>query len=153
MVKHAEPLPWGTGLLVLTVTLATILVGGLSSHTLISAWSASAQTQTTLWGLTFILLAAGGMMVVYEAGNFVASLSPLGLYFTLLAATAAWNLALFGFQDPTIALGILAAIWLLIVALIQEYMRYSRLAAWLQLLPLVWVSILFYSSAAAWLAR
>ena len=147
MVQQSKTLPWGTGLLVLGVTLGTVLVGDLLSRTPLLVWSASAETLTVFWAIAFILLAAGGMMVVYEAGTFIASLSPLGLYFTMLASAAAWNLAMYGFEDPAIALGILAALWLLIVALFQEYLRYSRLAAWLQLPPLAWVSALICLSA------
>ena len=100
-----------------------------------------------VWPILFVLMAAGAMLVLERAGSFERAISPLGLYYTMLAFNAGWSLAFFGLQDVSLALGILVALWLLIIAMMQDFWRYSHLAALLQLPYLAWISFAGYLNA------
>jgi tryptophan-rich sensory protein len=65
----------------------------------------------------------------------------------MLAFNSGWSLAFFGMNEVALALGVLVALWLLIVAMMQDFWRYSHLAALLQLPYLAWVSFASYLNA------
>ncbi|MEP1835330.1 MAG: TspO/MBR family protein [Hyphomonas sp.] len=100
-----------------------------------------------VWPALFVLMAAGALLVLERAGSFDRAVSPLGLYYTMLAFNAGWSLAFFGMNEVALALGVLVALWLLIVAMMQDFWRYSHLAALLQLPYLAWVSFAGYLNA------
>ena len=94
-----------------------------------------------------ITLIAGALLVLDRAGSFERAVSPLGRDFSMLLFNAGWSLAFFGMNEVALALGILVALWLLIVAMMQDFWRYSHLAALLQIPYLVWISFAGYLNA------
>lgn len=151
--------PWGMGVLLLFATAVAAAVGGLVSGGEADAWYAALSKPALappdvafalVWPALFLLMIAGALTVLWRAGNYHAASGPLGIYYTMLAVNVAWSLAFFGFHEISLALGVMIALWLLIVAMIQEFWRYSQLAALLQVPYLVWVSFAFYLNAAIW---
>ena len=145
--------PWGAGILLLLATVAAVAAGAVISFSRNDAWYAALNKPaltppdfvfSLVWPVLFVLMAAGALMVLERAGNFERALSPLGIYYTMLAANAFWSLAFFGMQDVALALGAIAALLLLIIAMMQDFARYSRAAALIQIPYLIWVSFAAY---------
>ena len=156
MVANAKAFPWGAGILLLLATVTTAAAGAVISGGSADPWYAALHKPfltppdilfALVWPILFVLMAAGAMLVLERAGSFERAISPLGLYYTMLAFNAGWSLAFFGLQDVSLALGILVALWLLIIAMMQDFWRYSHLAALLQLPYLAWISFAGYLNA------
>ncbi len=64
----------------------------------------------------------------------------LTLFFAHLVVNVAWSVVFFGMHDPVSGLLIIKALWLLIVALMILFWRYSRTATYLLIPYLVWVT-------------
>ena len=103
-----------------------------------------------VWPVLFALMLAGALMVLHEAGNFKRASAAMGLYFTMLAANVCWSLFFFGFRDPAAALGILAALWLLIATMMLRFAVHEPKAALLQVPYLLWVSFAGYLNFHVW---
>ncbi|WP_291079204.1 TspO/MBR family protein [Hyphomonas sp.] len=156
MVANAKAFPWGAGILLLLATVTAAAAGAVISGGSADPWYAALHKPfltppdilfALVWPILFVLMAAGAMLVLERAGSFERAISPLGLYYTMLAFNAGWSLAFFGLQDVSLALGILVALWLLIIAMMQDFWRYSHLAALLQLPYLAWISFAGYLNA------
>ena len=156
MVPNAKAFPWGAGILLLLATVTAAAAGAVISGGSADPWYAALHKPfltppdllfALVWPILFVLMAAGAMLVLERAGSFERAISPLGLYYTMLAFNAGWSLAFFGLQDVSLALGILVALWLLIIAMMQDFWRYSHLAALLQLPYLAWISFAGYLNA------
>ncbi len=156
MVANAKAFPWGAGILLLLATVTAAAAGAVISGGSADPWYAALHKPfltppdllfALVWPILFVLMAAGAMLVLERAGSFERAISPLGLYYTMLVFNAGWSLAFFGLQDVSLALGILVALWLLIIAMMQDFWRYSHLAALLQLPYLAWISFAGYLNA------
>ena len=162
MVADLRDFPWGAGAMLLFTTLSAAVLGGLVSggrgNTWYDALEKPALTPPDLvfglvWPLLFILMAAGALIVLYEAGSYYLANSPLGIYYTMLGLNVAWSYAFFGFHDVPLAMGVLTALWLSIVAMMQDFWRYSHRAALLQIPYLVWVTFAGYLNLSIMLAN
>ena len=156
MVASVKTFPWGAGILLLLATVATAAAGAVISGGSHDPWYATLNKPSLtppdilfalVWPILFVLMAAGAVLVLERAGSFVRAISPLGLYYTMLVFNAGWSLAFFGMKDVSLALGVLVALWLLIVAMMQDFWRYSHLAALMQVPYLIWVSFAGYLNA------
>ena len=103
-----------------------------------------------IWPILFALMLAGALMVLNDAGNFKRASAAMGLYFTMLAANVCWSLFFFGFHQPATSLGVLIALWLLIVTMVLRFAIHSPRAAMLQLPYLCWVSFAAYLNFHVW---
>lgn len=76
-----------------------------------------------------------------------------GLLFFLiqLAFNFFWSLIFFRAQNYGFALIWLIALWLLILMMIQSFRKADKLAAWLQLPYLLWVTFAIYLNYSAWM--
>ena len=153
MVPNAKAFPWGAGILLLLATATTAAAGAVISGGSSDPWyNALNKPFLTppdivfglVWPVLFILTAAGALIVLDRAGSFERAVSPLGLYYAMLVFNAAWSFAFFGLNDLPLALGILVALWLLIVAMMQDFWRFAPLAALLQIPYLIWISFAGY---------
>ena len=97
-----------------------------------------------VWPILFILMAFGAVLVRIKAGNFAACSGALGLYFTQLALNLSWSWLFFGFHQVLISMIVLAALWILIIAMIRSFAKHSKAAAILQVPYLLWVTFAGY---------
>jgi len=153
MVVDVKVFPWGAGILLLLATVTAAAAGGIVSGGSADPWYAALDKSfltppdivfVIVWPLLFVLMAAGALLVLERAGSFEKAVSPLGLYYTMLAFNVAWSVAFFGLHEVALALGVLVVLWLLIVAMMQEFWRYSSPATLMQIPYLVWVSFAGY---------
>lgn len=162
MVGRTYDIPWGVGTLLTGVTLVAVLVAAMLTATSADPWYAALAKPALappglfslmIWGVLFLLMGAGVLLVAYEAGDWRYTVSPAGLYITALALHLAWRLSAFGFHEVAVGLVILLAVWISVFALLQDFARYSPLAAWLQIPQLVWLAFETYCQAFIWLAN
>ena len=162
MVVQTKDFPWGAGIPLLFATVATAVIGGVISGGQSDPWYASLQKPfltppdlvfAIVWPALYLLMAGGAMIVLGRAGSFQRAISPLGIYYTMLAFNTAWSLVFFGFQDVPLAMGVLVALLLLIIAMMQDFWRYSHLAALLQIPYLIWVSFAAYLNSSIMIAN
>jgi tryptophan-rich sensory protein len=100
-----------------------------------------------LWPAQYALMALGAILVCRAARSFNRASEALGLFFTQLGVHAVWSVFFFSYQQPLVALGTLAALWLLIIAMIRVFAKHSTLAALIQLPYLAWNTFAGYLNA------
>lgn len=144
---------WPGAALVTAATLGALVIGGQLSPGSADPWYQNLRKAPLtppgmafafIWPVLFALMLAGALMVLREAGSFKRASAALGLYFTMLAANVCWSLFFFGFRDPAVALGVLAALWLLIATMMLRFALHSPRAAMMQLPYLGWVTFAGY---------
>ena len=162
MVDGKQAPPWGTSLLLVLATAMAGALGGLVTRSGKEPWYSglvkSALTPPDVvfglvWPALFSLMTLSALLVLWRAGSFQAASRPLGIYFGMLTVNIGWSLFFFGLKQVPLALGVLTALWLLILAMIGEFHRISKTAAWLQLPYLIWVSFAGYLNLYIWWAN
>ncbi len=162
MTGTQRPFPIISGFLVLAATSLAAVLGGVISGARDADWYAALPKSPLnppdwafgmVWPFLFVTMAIGALVVLWRAGSFTRASSALGVYFVMLAVNAAWSLFFFGFQQTGLALGVMAALILLIWAVMNEFGRFSKEAAWLQLPYLGWVLFAAYLNAFVWASQ
>lgn len=162
MAEDMRAPPWGTSLMLVLVTAMAGALGGLVTRNSKEPWYSSLVKSALtppdwvfglVWPLLFSLMALSALLVLWRAGSFHAASRPLGTYFAMLMVNGGWSLFFFGLKQVALALGVLAALWLLILAVMGEFSRHSKAAAWLQLPYLLWVSFAGYLNLYIWWAN
>ena len=136
-----------------TVTAATAGLGAVVSSEAVDIWYLALDKPeltppgyvfSIVWPILFVLMAMAAILVRIKAGSFAACSAALGLYFTQLALNLAWSWMFFGFREVLLAMVILAVLWLLILATMRAFSKFSTAATLLLLPYLIWVSFAGY---------
>src|SRR6056297_1215784 len=101
-----------------------------------------------VWTLLFTLIGVAAYLIYRRGTGRRPVRLALGLFGLQMVVNVAWSPAFFELQDLPLALGVIALLWLLIVATVRAFDRVDRPAALLLVPYLVWVSfaaILNYS--------
>jgi translocator protein len=101
------------------------------------------------WSTLYLLMAIAAWRATLAAprGDRWHTLWP---FVAQLAANASWSVLFFGLHWMLFALVDLLLLWGLIVLTIRRFARVSRVAAWLLVPYLAWVSFAAYLNAATW---
>lgn len=97
-----------------------------------------------IWLTLFTLMVASAVLVRVETRPLETASPAYGLYFLQLSTLVMWALFFLHYKQIDLSLGILCALWLVVVSMIQEFDRHSRLAALLQLPYLGWLTFMIY---------
>jgi translocator protein len=100
------------------------------------SWTPPSWLFAPAWTVLYILMAVAAWLV-WKAGNAKAALT---LFFAQLLLNFAWSVLFFGARSPGLGLIDVAAMWLAIAATIFAFAFKSRLAAFLMVPYLCWVS-------------
>ena len=68
----------------------------------------------------------------------------LGVFSVQLVLNTLWSIIFFGLQSPGLALVEMAFLWVAILATIYTFARVSKVASWLLVPYIAWVSFAFY---------
>lgn len=102
-----------------------------------------------VWTLLFILM--GLALFLIWKGNFPKQhqekKNALKLFFAQLLLNTLWSVLFFGLKNPTTALVEIIILWGFILATIFAFYKLSKLAAWLLIPYLLWVSFASYLNA------
>jgi translocator protein len=100
------------------------------------SWTPPSWLFAPAWTVLYILMAIAAWLV-WKAGNAKAALT---LFFAQLLLNFAWSVLFFGARSPGLGLIDVTAMWLAIAATIFAFAFKSRLAAFLMVPYLCWVS-------------
>ncbi len=91
-----------------------------------------------VWTLLYILMGSS-VALVWSSGKPKVLLLVL-FFFVHLAVNAYWSIAFFGNHDPLTALMVIGLMWVMIVTMMVWFWRYSKMATYLLIPYLLWVS-------------
>lgn len=142
------------GTLVLPVTIATfaaIIVASLgATMTDLGPWYQSLSKPDwtppdglfpIIWTLVFALITVSGVTAWRAAPDKPTSQWVISLFALNAFLNITWSLLFFRVQRPDLAMAELVVLWLSIVLLIAYCGRFSKLAAWLLVPYLIWVTV------------
>jgi tryptophan-rich sensory protein len=139
----------------------TLFVGGLGSFATaseIQGWYTTLQKPDfnppnwvfgPVWTTLYILMAVS-LWLIWRAPSPLSGLTKK-TWFVMLALNSAWSLLFFRAHSPGLALIDIGLYLVALAALIKLLGQQSRLAAWLQLPHLLWVSYAAVLNATIWL--
>jgi tryptophan-rich sensory protein len=102
------------------------------------AWNPPAWLFGPVWTVLYILMGVSAWRawrIRLPAGRAI-----VAVYFVQLAVNASWSVLFFGLRQPAWALADIAVLWALLAWIQASLARADRLAAWLWLPYLLWVS-------------
>ena len=103
-----------------------------------------------VWGILFALMGIGAARV-YLAPASGARFRGLLLFFLQLLFNFFWSIIFFNFQAFGFAFIWLVILWILFLLMILSFRKVDRLAAWLQIPYLVWVTFAVYLNYGVWI--
>jgi tryptophan-rich sensory protein len=113
------------------------------------AWNPPAWVFGPAWTLLYTLMSIAAWRV-WRHQDQPGTKSALTLFFIQLVLNAGWSLVFFGLHQPGWAMVVILALWLILLSLQRAFWRIDRLAAWLWLPYLLWVSFATTLNAAIW---
>ncbi len=103
-----------------------------------------------VWTLLFTLIGVAAYLVFRQGIGHRPVRLALGLFALQLLVNVAWSPVFFELQNPPLAFGVIALLWLLIVATVRAFDRVDRRAALLLMPYLVWVSFAAILNSSIW---
>lgn len=103
-----------------------------------------------VWTALYLLMAVAAWLVWRERG-WSRARGALGLFVLQLAFNAVWSWLFFSWHRGALALADIVVLWVLLAATIVAFARIRRLAAWLLVPYLAWISFAATLNASVWL--
>lgn len=113
------------------------------------SWSPPASLFGPVWTLLYVLMAVAAWLV-WREGGWARQRRPLTLYLVQLVLNAAWTPIFFGLRQPGWALIEIIVLWLAILATMLAFARAQRIAAFLLVPYLAWVSFAAFLNFTLW---
>jgi len=113
------------------------------------AWNPPAWIFGPVWTLLYALMSIAAWRVWRREGQPGARLA-LALFFVQLGLNALWSVLFFGLRAPGLALIEILVLWSCLAWLQCAFWRIDRLAGWLWLPYLLWVSFATVLNASLW---
>jgi tryptophan-rich sensory protein len=110
------------------------------------AWTPPDWVFGPVWSALYVLMAVAAWLVWRERTRHSAG-PALALYAGQLVVNVAWSWLFFGLRSPGAGLVGIGVLWIAILATVVAFWRPRRLAAWLLMPYLVWVT---YAAALNW---
>lgn len=141
----------------LLVAFAAAAVGGFASANASDFYSALVRPSWAppgwlfgpVWSVLYVLMGVSAWLV-WRARGFAGAWPALLLFVVQLAANALWTWLFFVWRLGALAFVEVLLLWLLIAANIVLFSRVSKLAAWLLVPYVAWVSFACALTFAAW---
>lgn len=103
-----------------------------------------------VWAILFILMGIGAARIYLAPASKTRSRSLL-LFLVQLAFNFFWSIIFFNLQAFGFAFLWLIVLWVLILLMILSFRKVDKLAAWLQIPYLLWVTFAAYLNLGVWL--
>ncbi|MHB8903956.1 MAG: TspO/MBR family protein [Patescibacteria group bacterium] len=103
-----------------------------------------------VWTILYILMGISVFLVWRNSLDKKGVKSTLGIFIFQLFLNFFWSLLFFGIHNPAVAFTEILSLWFAIMALILAAYRISRLAAYLLIPYILWVSFAAYLNYAIW---
>lgn len=137
---------------IILCVVACIVIGGLSgiaTGNSINTWYVQLNKPSfnppnwifgPMWSLLYTLMGISVALVWHKGWANQLVKNAVYLFITQLILNAFWSIAFFGMQNPLLALIVIIVLLILIVACIAYFRKIDKVAAWLLLPYLLWVS-------------
>jgi len=102
-----------------------------------------------VWTTLYVMMAVAAWRV-WRLGGDGGRRTALGLFLAQLALNAAWTPLFFGLRQPGLAFAEILLLWLAIGATTTTFFKRDRVAAWLMIPYLAWVSFAAVLNAVLW---
>lgn len=102
-----------------------------------------------VWTALYILMGIAAWRV-WRAADRDTARGPLAVFALQLAVNLGWSVAFFGLRNPGLAVIVILALDLLVLATALMFRRIDRLAAWLLVPYLAWISFATVLSITIW---
>jgi tryptophan-rich sensory protein len=102
-----------------------------------------------VWTTLYAMMAVSAWLV-WRQGGFAAQRRALTFFLVQLALNALWSPLFFGLEQPGMAFVCIIALWLAIAATIAVFRRVQRIAAWLLVPYIAWVSFAAVLNGVLW---
>jgi tryptophan-rich sensory protein len=113
------------------------------------AWNPPGWIFGPVWSMLYTMMAVAAWLV-WRRGGWVEQRKPLLLFLVQLALNALWTPLFFGLHWPGVAFAEIILLWLAILWTIIAFWRGHRVAAWLLVPYLAWVSFAAVLNGALW---
>lgn len=114
------------------------------------SWNPPSWLFGPVWTALYTMMAISAWLV-WRRGGFAANARPLGLFAVQLVFNALWSWLFFGLKNPALALIDIVLLWVAIAATLAAFYRVHRVAGWLLVPYLAWVSFATVLNATLWL--
>lgn len=112
-------------------------------------WNPPSWIFGPVWSTLYLMMAVAAWLV-WQRGGIAAQRRALGLFLTQLALNALWTPLFFGLRQPGLAFAEILLLWLAILATLLAFRRVNRVAAWLLVPYLAWVSFAAVLNGTLW---
>jgi tryptophan-rich sensory protein len=113
------------------------------------AWNPPGWAFGPVWTALYTMMAVAAWLV-WRCGGFAAQRRALALFLIQLALNAAWTPLFFGLRQPGLAFAEILLLWLAIAATLAAFRPVNRIAGWLLVPYLAWVSFAAVLNLALW---
>jgi tryptophan-rich sensory protein len=113
------------------------------------AWNPPDSVFGPVWTTLYVLMAIAAWVVWNQEGGKAAG-TPLKLFGVQLALNVAWSWIFFGVHQPGWAFVEIVILWLAILASTVAFFRRSKIAGWLLMPYLAWVSFAAVLNFSIW---
>jgi tryptophan-rich sensory protein len=113
------------------------------------SWNPPDKVFAPVWTTLFLMMATAAWLVWLPKG-FKGAVLPLVLFAIQLVLNIAWSWIFFGMHQPGWALVDLILLWLAIMATTAVFFKSSKIAGWLMVPYLTWVSFAGVLNYAIW---
>ncbi len=113
------------------------------------AWNPPGWVFGPVWSALYTMMAVA-VWLVWRQGGFARQSRPLGLFLAQLVLNAAWTPLFFGLHRPGLAFAEILLLWLAIAWTITAFWPVHRVAAWLLVPYLAWVSFAAVLNGTLW---
>lgn len=100
-----------------------------------------------VWTTLYTLMGIAAWRIYERRASNPHAVRLLWVYAAHLGVNTLWSIAFFGWQNPPLALGIIAVLWGMIAYLILRFYRIDRIASYLLIPYLAWVTFATYLNA------
>jgi translocator protein len=113
------------------------------------SWTPPSWLFGPVWTALYLAMAVAGWLV-WRRGGWAAHRGALALFLVQLALNAVWSGLFFGLHSPGLAMVEILLLWTAILLTARAFFRVSRLAGWLLVPYLLWVSFASVLTFAVW---
>jgi translocator protein len=113
------------------------------------SWHPPSWVFGPVWSTLYVMMAVAAWLV-WRQGGFARQRWPLALFLVQLALNAAWSPLFFGMQRIGLAFAEIIVLWLAIASTVVAFWRVHRVAGWLLMPYLAWVSFAAVLNGTLW---
>ncbi len=112
-------------------------------------WNPPGWYFAPVWSALYVMMAVAAWRV-WQRGGWRAQRRPLGFFLVQLVLNALWTPLFFGGHEMGLALAEMILLWLAIVGTVRAFWSVNRMAAWLLVPYLAWVSFAAFLNFTLW---